>query len=428
MNIKHILLLSFIAFTSSILAQTEDDDFPDFTSNNRRYTEPQEKLIEIDISKLKKGYWLAENQTDSIYLNILDTKCYYYDKDTKPFTAKMTVKLTHVTAEKPQKVISDNYSEIHFEYLDTLPEPRYSSKHFSNYGEKNPKIYIFKKLLPNKLILQEKGNLNNTLIFNKINTEYPLFRQVQIEKLKEIKSKVIGLWKSKIEEKYYLIGGYPTISSDNWLENPPEILTTSIKLLQLEQDSVKAEKMYSYIQWSDNLEYTMQFSSSQKDKYKIEKLDSNSISLVIDSLNIKEDYFKMPFDQFPDSILRGIKNKVWCDTIFDSYTQKIDTLMFDFGDNLDTCKYEDIFFSCSGHLYDRGFHNMAHFDFFTFKNHCFYIKLTHGSIRLWEIVNLSSQYLTLRTTDEDDKIEIRQLFLHPQNKEYFDSQGRRMKY
>lgn len=84
---------------------------------SQRYLGPN--LIEIHITKLKEGYWHAQNQSDSVYLNIEKAKCYYTENGSKRI-AKMSATLSNVALGQPQTVLEENPITIEFDYLDTL--------------------------------------------------------------------------------------------------------------------------------------------------------------------------------------------------------------------------------------------------------------------------------------------------------------------
>ena len=417
MNIKYLGLFIFGLSPIFILAQTTNNDSFGFIKNG--------KSVGINITALQKGYWLAENQTDSIYLNILDTRCYYNEKDTLPYKAKMSARITYVNSNKPQKILSDEFIEIQFEYLDTLPVPQYDIGSYENDEKTQPKIFVFKRLLTDKLIIQEKDSLKRILVFNKLPSENPLFQQIKIDKLKEIEKKFSGLWSNKENTQFIMLGkAYLDVSP--YLKYPPQLDLSVISFLQITKDSVSTENTYTKVEWSDNSEYIWS-NASEKKAYKIDKLDDNNIDLAVDSLHIHAEFSKLPPQFFPDSILRNLEYKVWCDTIFITDEQKIDTFLFDFGDKLSTCGYQNNFLSCFGHLYDGGFHDMIFFEFFSFKNQHFFLQaVTHSSNRLWEILKISPDYLKIQKIEEED-VKIKELFVHPKNAEYFNKQ-QRIKY
>ena len=430
MNIKYPFFLAFMLVPILILAQSDSkDEFPNFNGGSRKYQQANSNFAEIDITKLKKGYWLAENQPDSVYLNVESSKCYYYHTSLMPREAKMTAKLAHISADKPQKFISEEMIEIQFDYLDTLPAPHYASEWNRplSYGDQEPKVFLFKRLTPEAFIIEERDSLKRTFVFHKLQSEKPLFQQMKIEKLKEIEKKLSGLWVNK-ENGHSVLMGKAYMLSEYFLKFSPELSLTSVSFLPITQDSIKAEKTYTDVQWCDNSEFVLSDFSENWNRYKINKLNETNLILTNDSMKIHDEYTKTLPYLFSDSILRGLRDKVWCDTMYNEYERRVDTLAFDFGETSDKIEYKDSFLKSYGHCYNGGlFHSDAFIDFFSFKNHHYFIKTTHGSITLSEIISLSPEHLKIRTQYENDKVKVTELFLHPQNSEYFKD-GHRLQY
>lgn len=419
MRFNNIAFVICILTTCSIFAQTDSiENFPDFNksqNNEERFG----KLVEIDITKLKKGYWQAENEkSDSLYIKILDTKCYYYENQFSPNKAKMLAKLTRVTTTKPQTV-TEKFIEIQFDYLDTLPEPRYSSELFYNtYGWEKLETYTFKKLLPNKLIIQGIDIPSKPLVFNKLSSEFPLFKEQQLYKLRSIEKKLTGTWKNKENERFILMGD-SNIGMDNYLEEPIELSISTISFDAISKDSIKAQEQDLNIMCKGDSEFIMNIYPYERSRYRFELIDDYNFEMSIDSLNIREKYTKSITELFPDSIILRLKNRVWCDTIYNEFSNTTDTLMFDFGEISDNCDYNNSFLACKGYDYNMGlFHSSIFFDFAVFNNHYYFKKTTHGSISFWEVLSISANKLVIKKFDEGRTLK-KELFLHPNNSDFF---------
>ena len=382
-------------------------------------------LIEIHITKLKEGYWHAQNQSDSVYLNIEKAKCYYTENGSKRI-AKMSATLSNVALGQPQTVLEENPITIEFDYLDTLPEPRESNDFVTRfYEEENPpKVFVFKKYTPTQFIIQEKDSLKRIFVFDKLTGNYPQFIQKQVNKLKEIEPKIGGFWVNYQTQQSLCIEE-PSFFPEYHLSL--ELSPLSIYTSKFLTDSLISKKKYTDIEWVNDTEYVFRIELDGRYKrYRIEQLTDSLLILTNDTLKKREVYTKASVIPFPDSILRGLKNRAWCHASFNEYNNVIDTLVFDFGANTDTCSNEGIFLNCEGHGYNE-WHSMHSLSFITLFNRCYFIKTTHGSIRLWEITNLTNDSLTLKGFDDHGKLEEVTYFLHPQNKEYFKN-GRRLQY
>jgi hypothetical protein len=406
-------------------------------------------MIVVDITKLKTGYWHAENQSDSVYLNISSSICYYSEKDSVPRKARMYADLTYVSLDKPQKVLEERTIIIEFDNLDTLPEPYRTSEiripDFNSTFEESefknkelitttytPKVFIFKRLLPNKLILQEKDSLKQLFVFDKLKGEKPDFRQIQINKLDKMANKIGGFWGNQQANSFFFVEK-SNISPENWLRYEPNLSGSSIVFSINTNDSITARRDFLDISWEHDSEYILRLVLSEIGKYKLDFITDKELLLTNDSAHIKEYYSKLAIEPFPDSILRGLQSKAWCDTTFNDYDQKIDTTVFDFGERADVPNRDDIFQRPYGHYFGRYPHSDIFLDFFAFHGHYYFIKTTHGAIDLWEIVALKpnslivKSYQTVYYRDEPEKLVTKKYFLHPQNSEYFEK-GRRIRY
>lgn len=404
MNIKHCFFIFLLFNTFSLSAQRTS----------------REGIIEIDYTQLKKGIYHAEAQSDSVYLDILYSKCYYSEFDSKPYKARMYARLTYVSTDKPQIPLEEKPIIIEFDNLDTLPEPRRNEDYIPNLPleDENPITFIFKRLLPNRLVLQEKDSLQRVLVFNKLKGGYPKFIQIQLDKLKSLAPHVEGIWSNNLNQTAF-IAEKPRLDIDYSLLYAPSLNSTGISF-SIFKDSIIAKQIHVGIEWVHDSEYIFSNDYSKLNQFKIKSLTDKVLLLYNDSLKTSQNYSKLPKTVFPDSILRGLKNKVWCDTSFNKLYNRIDTLIFDFGGIKDTCNNEDSFLQCEGYSYSASiFHTSIFLRFATFNNHNYFIKMTHGSIRLWEIIDLTPESLTLKGYDEDDKLEIKKYFLHPKNDEFF---------
>jgi hypothetical protein len=406
-------------------------------------------MIAIDITKLNTGYWHAENQSDSVYLNISSSICYYSEKGSVPRKARMYAELAYVSLDKPQKVLEERTIIIEFDNLDTLPEPYRTSEiripDFSSTFEESefknkelvtttytPKIFAFKRLLPNKLILQERDSLKRLFVFNKLKGEKPNFRQIQINKLDTMAKKIGGLWGNEHANSFFFVKE-PYISPENWLRYEPNLSCSSIVFSINTNDSIMARRDFLDITWEKDSEYILRLDLSETGKYKIDFITDKKLLLTNDSVHFKAYYSKLAIEPFPDSILRGLQSKAWCDTVFNDYEQKIDTTIFDFGERADVPDRNDIFQRPYGHYFGRYPHSDIFLDFFAFHGHYYFIKTTHGAIDLWEIVSLTPNSLIVESyqkvyfREESEKLVTKKYFLHPQNSEYFEK-GRRIRY
>jgi hypothetical protein len=433
MHIKYLFVATLLLQSFLISGQRMDSD----------------NILEIDITKLKIGYWHAENQSDSLYLSIKNSKCYFSEKDSLPRKARLYADLAHVSVNKPQKVISERTIIIEFDNLDTLPEPYRSSEiripDFNSTFEEfefinkelitttyAPKVFIFKRLLPNKLILQEKDSLKRLFVFNKLQGENTLFQQIQINKLDSIAQKIGGFWVNKKGNSFFFMEK-PYQSDEYWLKGKPVLSSSGAVLSVKANDSITARHEFLDIRWEHDSEYILRLALSQTGKYKIDFITDKELLVTNDSVHFKEYYLKIENNPFPDSILRGLQSKAWCDTSFNDYYQKMDTTVFDFGEMADVPNRENVFNRPYGHYFGRSPHSDIFLDFFAFNEHYYFIKSTHGAIDLWEIIALTPNSLIVKSYqrvnygDEQDKLQIKTYFVHPLNSEYFEK-GRRIRY
>ena len=417
--VKCVLQLVFALNCMSIEAQTNA-----VNTFNSMFSENKEDLLERDITQLQGGYWLAENQSDSVYLNIIDRRCYHYQKEKK---AQMLAQLVIISSDKPQKLIKEVLVNIEFAYLDTLPEPRYTNMYYLN-GYQSDTIeqsFIFKQLLTNKLIIQEKEGLKRVFIFNKLPFEKPLLHQIKIDKLREIGKTISGLWENRKNGQFILM-----LESDLKIENsllfPPQLSMRHIVFSSSKKDAFEAKFSYSDIQWSDNFDYKLSSNLLEKGDYTIKTFTDKHLSLLIDSTNIEETFDKLPNEECSDSLLFALRNKAWCSASFNDYSQKIDTLVFDFGDKTDFYRHNDMSLEAHGHRY-MGHHPTAFYKFFRFKNHYYSMNSAHFSIELWEFINITPNSIKIKATDYEGQSSIKEFFLHPNNEDYFKD-GHRIKF
>lgn len=431
LNSKIILLslLFLILFSSNIRGQNTDFQYPDFTSRNPQAVEG--RWVEIDLTQLKAGYWHAENTSDSIYLKIDDTKCYYNEMASRPYKAHLRAQWLRLSVDKPQQIIEENTIDIEFTNLNTLPEPRYSSSYYPPlrpdvsflHDETRVHECVFMRLLPNLLIIQEKDSLKRILTFHKLFSEQPLAYQKQIDSLKRIENKLIGRWKSTHKEEYWIFG-----KGSLDLKYHGMALNFIPFFIKEKNETLLLNKHYMNIVWNNDSEYLTKLPFNNNPYSFFPEINNNFIVFRNDSLNLYEKLVRIPSETFPDSILNKLINKVWCDTVIELDSARIDTFLFDFGIDKEPYKSVGEFVESKGYSYNTSsFHAFISFDFFRIKEHYYFQEISHGGIYIWEILEVLEDKLVLREIKENGYSAPRTFFLHPQSKEFF-SNGYRIRF